>query len=152
MPKIVVSVARQEMDLLSNRGKLIATYPISTSKYGLGTELGSNKTPLGKFRVAEKYGDGALWGTIFSARQAIGLWSPAFETDNDLITTRILWLDGMEKHNANTHDRYIYIHGTNHEELLGQPASHGCIRMANWHIVELFDQVETDTSVVIKES
>jgi lipoprotein-anchoring transpeptidase ErfK/SrfK len=152
MPKIVVSVARQEMDLLSTRGKLIATYPISTSKYGLGTELGSNKTPLGKFRVAEKYGAGALWGTIFSARQAIGLWSPAFETDNDLITTRILWLDGLEKHNANTHDRYIYIHGTNHEELLGQPASHGCIRMANWHIVELFDQVETGTSVVIKES
>lgn len=152
MPKIVVSVARQEMDLLSNRGKVIATYPISTSKYGLGTELGSNKTPLGKFRVAEKFGTGALWGTIFSARQAIGLWSPAFETDNDLITTRILWLDGLEKHNANTHDRYIYIHGTNHEELLGQPASHGCIRMANWHIVELFDQVETGTSVVIKES
>lgn len=152
MPKIVVSVARQEMDLLSTRGKLIATYPISTSKYGLGTELGSNKTPLGKFRVAEKYGAGALWGTIFSARQAIGLWSPAFETDNDLITTRILWLDGLEKHNANTHDRFIYIHGTNHEELLGQPASHGCIRMANWHIVELFDQVETGTSVVIKES
>ena len=152
MPKIVVSVARQEMDLLSNRGKLIATYPISTSKYGLGTELGSNKTPLGKFRVAEKFGAGALWGTIFSARQGIGLWSPAFETDNDLITTRILWLDGLEKHNANTHDRYIYIHGTNHEELLGQPASHGCIRMANWHIVELFDQVETGTSVVIKES
>lgn len=151
MPKIVVSVARQEMDLLSNRGKVIATYPISTSKYGLGTEMGSNKTPLGKFRIAEKFGAGALWGTIFTARQAIGLWSPAFETDNDLITTRILWLDGLEKHNANTHDRYIYIHGTNHEELLGQPASHGCIRMANWHIVELYDQVETDTPVVIKE-
>lgn len=151
MPKIVVSVARQEMDLLSNRGKVIATYPISTSKYGLGTEMGSNKTPLGKFRIAEKFGAGALWGTIFTARQAIGLWSPAFETDNDLITTRILWLDGLEKHNANTHDRYIYIHGTNHEELLGQPASHGCIRMANWHIVELYDQVETGTPVVIKE-
>jgi hypothetical protein len=151
MHKIVISVARQEMELRRARGQIVATYPISTSRFGLGSEPGSNCTPLGKFRIQEKIGAGSLWGTIFSSRQAIGLWSPAFETDLDLITTRILWLDGLEKHNANAHDRYIYIHGTNHEDVLGTPASHGCIRMANWHVVELFDLVESGTHVEIRE-
>jgi L,D-transpeptidase YbiS len=150
MPKIVISVASQEMSVLTNKGKVLATFPISTSKSGLGSEPGSNKTPVGKFVISDKIGAGALWGTIFSSRQAIGLWSPAFETDCDLITTRILWLDGKEKQNANTHERYIYIHGTNQEHLLGTPASHGCIRMANWHVIELFDMVELGTPVVIK--
>lgn len=151
MPKIVISVARQEMQVLTPRGKVIASYTISTSKYGLGTEPGSNKTPLGKFRIAEKIGAGALWGTIFSSRQAIGLWTPAFETTHDLITSRILWLEGAEKQNVNTHDRYIYIHGTNHEDRLGEPASHGCIRMANWHVIELFDLIDVGTPLVITE-
>jgi L,D-transpeptidase YbiS len=150
MPKIVISIASQEMSVLTNKGKVLATFPISSSKSGLGSEPGSNKTPIGKFVIADKIGAGALWGTIFSSRQAIGLWSPAFETDCDLITTRILWLAGKEKQNANTHDRYIYIHGTNQEHLLGTPASHGCIRMANWHVVELFDLVEVGTPLVIK--
>ena len=152
MHKILISIARQEMEVRTSRGKPHATYPISTSRFGLGSEPGSNRTPLGKFRIQEKIGAGSLWGTIFSSRQAIGLWSPAFETDLDLITTRILWLDGLEKHNANTHDRYIYIHGTNHEDALGTPASHGCIRMANWHIVELFELVEPGTRVEIREA
>lgn len=151
MHKILVSVAHQEMELRTTRGKLLGTYPISTSRFGLGTEPGSNRTPLGKFRIAEKIGHGCLWGTIFNSRQAIGLWSPAFETDLDLITTRILWLEGAEPHNANTRDRYIYIHGTNQEDQLGTPTSHGCLRMANWHIVELFDLVETGTPVVIRK-
>lgn len=151
MHKIVISAARQEMQVRNARGRVVATYPVSTSRYGLGSEPGSNKTPLGKFTILEKIGDGCLWGTIFSSRQAIGLWSPAFETDLDLITTRILWLDGVEKHNANTHDRYIYIHGTNHEDRLGTPASHGCIRMANWHVVELYDMVASGTRVEIRE-
>lgn len=151
MPKIVISIARQEMQVVSPRGKHIAKFVISTSKYGTGTTAGSNKTPLGKFRIADKIGQGSLWGTIFSSRQAIGLWTPAFETDHDLITTRILWLDGLEKNNANTHERYIYIHGTNHEDKLGQPVSHGCIRMANWHVIELFDMVEIGTQVVITD-
>lgn len=151
MSKIIVSVASQEMRWMSAKGKVLSTYPISTSSYGLGTEVGSNKTPLGKFQIAEKIGGGSLWGTIFSSRQAIGLWSPAFETTLDLITSRILWLEGKEKSNANTHDRYIYIHGTNHEDQLGTPASHGCIRMANWHVIELFDLVKTGTPVVITE-
>jgi L,D-transpeptidase YbiS len=150
-PKILISVAAQEMTVLSNKGKELARFVISTSKYGLGSEPGSNHTPLGKFAVAQKIGAGALWGTIFSSRQAIGLWTPAFETDCDLITTRILWLEGKQKHNANTHQRYIYIHGTNQEHLLGTAASHGCIRMANWHVAELFDMVEVGTTVVIEE-
>jgi L,D-transpeptidase YbiS len=152
MHKILISVARQEMELRTSKGKLVTTFPVSTSKYGLGSEPGSNFTPLGKFQIKEMIGAGALWGTIFSSRQAIGLWTPAFETDNDLITTRILWLDGLEKKNANTHDRYIYIHGTNQEHLLGTPASHGCIRMANWHVAQLFDLVAEGTKVVISES
>lgn len=147
--RIEISIARQEMSTLARNGQQLASYVISTSKFGLGNEPGSNHTPLGKFTIAEKIGAGALWGTIFNSRQAIGLWSPAFETDCDLITTRILWLAGSQKPNANTYNRYIYIHGTNQEHLLGTPASHGCIRMANWHIVELFDLVAVGTRVDI---
>jgi lipoprotein-anchoring transpeptidase ErfK/SrfK len=149
MPEIHISVPKQEMKVLRGR-KCLATYPISTSKYGLGSEPGSNKTPLGKFRVAAKIGSGALWGTIFMSRQAVGLWSPAFETDNDLITSRILWLEGTEKANANTHSRYIYIHGTNQEHLLGTPASHGCIRMRNHDVISLYDLVDEKARVVIR--
>ena len=70
--------------------------------------------------------------------------------DEDLVMTRILWLDGLDPENANTHERFIYIHGTNHEESLGEPASHGCIRMRSADLVELFELVDVDTPVAIK--
>ena len=127
----------------------IRSYPISTSRFGLGSEEGSMKTPIGHFRIGQKIGDKALTGTIFKNRE------PIDETDNplpddDLVMSRILWLDGLEEHNANTRDRYIYIHGTNHEHKIGEPASHGCIRMTNADIIELFDLVDERTPVVIE--
>ncbi|MBP7948233.1 MAG: L,D-transpeptidase [Verrucomicrobiales bacterium] len=149
MLRIEISVARQELCLISDDGRTLQRCVVSTAAEGIGSQPGSNKTPSGRFRIKNKIGAGALWGTIFISRQAVGLWSPAFPTDNDLITSRILWLDGMEKENANTHSRYIYIHGTNQEHLLGTPASHGCIRMANHDVIALFDSVKVGTEVTI---
>jgi L,D-transpeptidase YbiS len=147
--EIIVDVASQTVALRRGR-KEIARYTASTSKVGTGSEPGSNRTPLGKFKIAQKIGHGSLWGTIFLSRQAVGLWTPAFETSNDLITTRILWLEGLEPQNSNTRSRYIYFHGTNQEHLLGTPASHGCIRLSNHDIIRLFDAVEEGTAVKIQ--
>jgi L,D-transpeptidase YbiS len=129
--------------------EVVATYPVSTSRLGLGTEEGSLKTPTGRFRIAEKIGDGAAPGTIFRSRIPL---APGDETspDDDLVLSRIVWLDGVEPHNASTLDRYIYIHGTNHEDEIGQPASHGCIRMKNADVIELFDQLPIDAEIVIE--
>jgi lipoprotein-anchoring transpeptidase ErfK/SrfK len=146
--KIQVSIARQELQLLEG-DQIVAAYPVSTSKFGLGTEPGSNKTPLGRFRVAERHGDGAPLGTIFKSRQPVGLWNPGDVTDGDYVLTRILWLEGLEEQNANTKERYIYIHGTNQEELIGQPASIGCVRMKNADVAQLYDLVPEGAEVEI---
>ena len=106
------------------------------------------KTPLGQFRVAEKFGADAPVGTVFKNREPVG-FQDEHPPDDDLVLSRILWLDGLEAHNANTRDRFIYIHGTNHEHEIGEPASHGCIRMRNADLVELFDLIEPGTPVVI---
>lgn len=127
---------------------LTKMYPISTSRFGLGMEEGSMKTPLGRFRVAEKIGSDAPLGTVFRNREPIGPLEELSQ-DDDLVMSRILWLDGIEEQNANTRARYIYIHGTNHEDKIGEPASHGCIRMRNTDLVELFSLVDVDTPVVI---
>ena len=108
------------------------------------------KTPLGNFRIAEKIGHDAEPGTIFNARVALIPDDPLPETE-DLITSRILWLDGMGEENANTRKRFIYIHGTKHEDKIGLPASHGCIRMRNDDVIELFELVDETTQVVIRE-
>jgi L,D-transpeptidase YbiS len=147
-PKIHISIGRQRLTLKRGR-KTLRAYPISTSRFGLGSEGGSMKTPLGKFRVAEKIGHGARAGTIFKSRVALKPGDPLPDTD-DFVTSRILWLDGLEEHNANTRDRFIYIHGTKHENKVGRPDSHGCIRMRNDDVIELFDLVEKDTPVVIR--
>lgn len=107
------------------------------------------KTPTGRFRIAEKIGAGMPLGTVFKARQPVKV-TKAMLRDEDLVMTRILWLDGLDPGNANTHERFIYIHGTNHEEKLGEPASHGCIRMRGADLVELFERVEVGTPVAIK--
>lgn len=146
--KIQVSVRDQSLTLRSGRKK-IAAYPVSTSRFGLGSKEGSFKTPTGKFRVAEKIGEGAASGTVFKSRRPVKATKKMLRED-DLVMTRILWLDGAEPRNANTHDRYVYIHGTNHEEELGTPASHGCIRMRNADVIELFDHVEEGTPVEIR--
>ena len=144
-----ISVRDQRLTLMSGED-LVRTYPVSTSRVGLGSEEGSMKTPLGQFRVAEKFGADAPVGTVFKSREPVG-FRDEHPPDEDLVLSRILWLDGLEAHNANTRDRFIYIHGTNHEHEIGEPASHGCIRMRNADLVELFDLIEPDTPVLIEE-
>ena len=107
------------------------------------------KTPTGRFRIEEKIGDGMPSGTVFKSRRPVKATKKLLR-EEDLIMTRILWLDGRDARNANTHERFIYIHGTNHEEKIGEPASHGCIRMRNADLLELFESVKGGTPVVIK--
>lgn len=142
-----VHVARQEMDLL-RKGEIVKTYPISTSKFGLGTEPGSFRTPLGAFRIFEKIGCDAPLGAVFKSRKPTGEVSSG-GGEEDLILTRIFWLEGLEDANANTRERYIYIHGTNQEDRIGTPASHGCVRMRNADIVELFMEIPDGALVEI---
>jgi L,D-transpeptidase YbiS len=146
--KIHISVRKQRLTLKSGR-KTLGTYPVSTSRFGLGTEEGSMKTPTGRFRIAEKIGDGMPLGTAFKSRRRVKVTKKLLR-EEDLVMTRILWLDGLDPRNANTHERFIYIHGTNHEESLGEPASHGCIRMRSTDLLELFELVDIDTPVAIK--
>jgi L,D-transpeptidase YbiS len=147
--KIDISIHDQRLVVQEGRRKL-RTYPISSSRFGLGTKEGSMKTPLGRFRISDKIGAGAAPGTIFQARVPLKPTDPLPDTD-DLITSRILWLHGLGKRNANTHDRFIYIHGTKHEDRIGIPDSHGCIRMRNDDVIELFDLVNEGTPVIIRE-
>jgi len=147
-PKIHISVKTQELVLKAGRKKL-AAYPISSSRFGLGSKEGSLNTPTGRFRIAEKIGDGMPVGTVFKSRRPVKATKKMLRED-DLVMTRILWLDGVDSGNANTYERFIYIHGTNHEGEIGEAASHGCIRMRNRDLVELFDRVGVDTPVMIK--
>ena len=107
------------------------------------------KTPTGRFRIAEKIGAAMPLGTVFKSRRPVKATKKPMAGE-DLIMTRILWLDGLDSGNANTHERFIYIHGTNHEEEIGKPASHGCIRMRGADLLDLFDRVEIGTPVVIR--
>ena len=142
-----IDATRQILQLI--RGdKIEKSYPVSTSHFGLGSEPGSNKTPLGRFVVSEKIGANAVPGAVFKSRLASGEIASQ-GGDEDLVLTRILWLAGLDESNANTKERYIYIHGTNHEALLGTPASHGCIRMSNADVVECFDRIPEGTPVEI---
>jgi len=146
--RIEISVRKQRLTLKSGRKKL-AEYPVSTSRYGLGSKEGSMKTPTGRFRVADKIGEGMPIGTIFKSRRPVKPTKKLLQ-EEDLIMTRILWLDGLERRNANTHGRYVYIHGTNREENIGTAASIGCVRMRNADVAELFELVTVDTPVVIR--
>ncbi len=149
--RIFVHVPSQTLDLLDDSGALVRRFVCSTSRFGLGTKPGSNKTPLGRFRIAEKHGDGARPGTIFKSRKATKkIGRDGDETDH--VQTRILWLDGLDKANANTKCRYIYIHGTNAESALGSPASHGCVRLSNLDVIALYDEVPEGTEVEIRNT
>jgi L,D-transpeptidase YbiS len=145
--EVEISIAEQRL-IVKCGDQWERSYPISSSRFGLGTEHGSKKTPLGRFRIAEKIGHGMAHGTVFRARVPLSPQDPRPETE-DLITSRILWLEGLEPDNANTKDRYIYIHGTRHEDRIGQPDSHGCIRMRNADVIALFDLVQEGTPVRI---
>lgn len=150
MKRLSVSVATQVIRLWDGQ-RLVKEWPCSTSKFGLGFTEGSLRTPLGHFRVREKLGGGAPWGTIFKSRQPVGEWKPGDDTSGDLVLTRIMRLDGLQEQNGNTFDRYIYIHGTNDEQRIGQRGSHGCIRLKNSEMIELFDLVPEGTDVWIQE-
>lgn len=146
--KIRVHVPSQTLDLIDDSDEIIRCYPISTSRFGVGTEPGSYKTPSGAFRIAEKIGDGAVPGEVFISRQPTGKIGQEGD-EKDHVQTRILWLDGLEPANANTKDRYVYIHGTNAESQLGTPASYGCVRMNNMDVIDLYDRVPVGASVEI---
>lgn len=145
---IQVSVGRQELRLKKG-ARTLRRFPVSTSRFGLGRETGSHKTPLGKFRISDKIGHDAPAGTIFVGRVALPT-GEALPATEDLVLSRILWLDGVDSDNTNTRSRYIYIHGTRHEDKIGQPDSHGCIRMRNADVIELFDLVDVGTPVTIE--
>ena len=147
--KVLVSVADQQMRIYDEQGYCIGNYPISTSKFGLGSQLGSNKTPLGKFKIAKKIGHGAESGSVFSSRKLTGEILKPNAPGRDPIVTRILWLKGVEPHNKNTFRRYIYIHGTPEENKIGSAVSYGCVRMKSKDIITFFDQVAQGTHVTI---
>ena len=145
--RLEISMDHQVLEVLKNDEK-IRSFPISTSAKGMGFTEGSLRTPTGSFRIAEKIGAGAPLLTVFKGRKPVGTWDQQ-PGDEDLILTRILRLDGLDPENANTLQRFIYLHGTNQEELIGTPSSHGCIRLKNQDIAELFDLVPENSEVVI---
>jgi lipoprotein-anchoring transpeptidase ErfK/SrfK len=156
---VIVIVASEQKQYLLHHGQPLQQYIISTSEFGLGNKANSNKTPLGVHVVTEKYGDNAKIGTIFRSRGNTGrtakiLTEEGQRSKADNVTTRILWLSGLEKgvnkgKSIDSHKRYIYIHGTDEEGRLGAPASHGCIRMRNQAVIDLYQTVPIGTLVVI---
>ena len=145
---VVVSIPQQRMALLDN-GVLLATYPVSTSKFAIGDAPGSRGTPLGELEIAKKIGDGAKLGTVFKDRRPTGEILVPDAPGRDPIVTRILWLRGRETQNANAYGRYIYIHGTAEERNIGQRASYGCIRMRSRDVIQLYDIVGPRARVTI---
>jgi lipoprotein-anchoring transpeptidase ErfK/SrfK len=144
----VVSIPEQRLALLDN-GALIATYPISTSKFAIGDAPGSRGTPLGELEIAKKIGGGAPLGTVFKDRRPTGEILVPDAPGRDPIVTRILWLRGLESRNANAYGRYIYIHGTPEERNIGRPASFGCVRMRSRDVIQLYDIVGWGARVTI---
>lgn len=156
---IVVDLAGQRLRLLQD-GELQAEYVVSTARNGAGEREGSECTPRGRHVICEKIGANAPVDAVFVARLPTGeRWSPQLAVahpDRDWILTRILWLDGCEEGRnrggeVDTKCRYIYIHGTPDTEPLGRPLSHGCIRMRNRDVIELFERVTVGTPVDIIE-
>ena len=160
MNSININVAQQQLRLLDEEGQLLHQYPVSTSKFGTGSENGSNKTPLGLHRIKEKLGGAMPVNEVFIGRVPHGNLDECIQRGIDLpedvIMSRIMWLEGMEPGRnqggyMDTYQRYIYIHGTNHEEDIGTPVSIGCIRMCNADVVDLFRLIEIGSEVLIEE-
>ena len=158
--RIHISIARQELTLFDDDGKLIS-YPVSTAERGVGEERGSYRTPRGKHIIRAKIGAGQAANSVFVARRPTGeIYTPELGQtfpERDWILTRILWLSGCEPAFnrlgcVDTMRRYIYIHGSPDSVIMGKPGSHGCIRMRNADIVELFDCVAPYTPVDIDKN
>lgn len=145
---ITVSVTEQKMEV-TDRGRLVAIYPVSTSKYGVGSRPGSNATPLGRHRIAKKIGGSLPEGAVLKSRRFTGEVLRPNTPGRDPVVTRILWLDGAEARNRSSFSRHIYIHGTPDELHIGTKASLGCIRMRSRDIVSLFDRVGAGARVDI---
>lgn len=155
---INVDISQQRMYLF-NQNKLVKSYPVSTSSFGEGQIENSFKTPLGKHVISELFGTNVDKNEIFVNRVLINrkatIIDNSIDTDNDFITSRIMWLKGLEDGknlggNVDSYSRYIYIHGTQEEGLIGKKASHGCIRLFNHDVIELYELIEEGTTVNIK--
>jgi len=153
---IIISIAEQ---MLYHRRKtgVWHAYPVSTAIAGIGNVRGSLKTPAGTHRICARIGDNLPMYTVFVGRIPIDIYDPTHDDPSrDWILTRILWLEGMKtginrRGHVDTKSRFIYIHGTHDEERIGTPASHGCIRMRNADVLELFDHAHTGETVRIYE-
>jgi hypothetical protein len=146
--ELLISIRDQKLVLLRN-GSKVATYPISTSMFGLGDGRGRMTTPLGYLAVEKKIGDNVPVGAVFHKRRLTGEVLQPNAPGRDPITTRIIWLRGLEAQNAHAFQRCIYIHGTPEEKKIGTPASYGCIRMKSKDVAELYDQVPVGALVQI---
>ena len=155
--KIDIDISQQRLYLKKN-DDLIKSYPISSSKYGEGSTENSNMTPLGLHVIKEKIGTDVPINTLFISRintkRTVNIENSRNKTKDDHITSRILWLDGLEEgknkgKGVDSYSRYIYIHGTHEEGLIGEKASHGCIRMLNNDVIDLYDYVNIGTEVYI---
>src|SRR5260370_30059996 len=146
--QLIISVRDQKLMLLRN-GSQVAIYPISTSMFGLGDGWGEMTTPLGYLAVEKKIGDNVPVGAVFHKRRLTGEVLQPDAPGRDPITTRIIWLRGLEPQNAHAFQRGIYIHGTPEEKKIGQPASYGCIRMKSKDVAELYNQVPLGAVVQI---
>ena len=146
--QLIISVRDQKLMLVQNGGK-VATYPISTSMFGLGDARGRMTTPLGYMAVEKKIGDNVPVGAVFHNRRITGEILQPNAPGRDPITTRIIWLRGLEAQNAHAYQRCIYIHGTPEEKKIGRPASYGCIRMKSSDVAELYDRVPLGAVVQI---
>jgi len=163
-PAAIITISEQTLYLFINN-KLVGKYPVSTSRHGVGQEEGSFKTPLGVHCIKEKIGGDAELAEIFLSRERTNalatIETEAVCTDIECITSRILWLTGLEEGvnkslNADgqivdSYERYIYIHGTHEEGLIGQAASIGCIRMKNTDVVDLFGKLHVSSLVIIQD-
>jgi HAD superfamily phosphoserine phosphatase-like hydrolase len=150
MIRLEVSVDDQRLDVFtSDAASPIRSFTVSTAAKGVGFASGSFRTPTGRFRIAGKIGDGEPSGTIFRGRVPAGIWRPGDPLTGDLVLSRILLLEGLDPDNANTRERFIYIHGTNQEEHIGIPASHGCVRLRNADMIELFGMVPQGAELII---
>lgn len=146
--RVIISVREQKLMVLQNGGK-VAVYPVSTSRFGLGDNLGRLTTPLGLLQVAQKIGDNAPAGAVFHNRRWTGEVLRPNAPGRDPIVTRIIWLRGLEPSNAHAYNRCIYIHGTPEERTIGRPASYGCIRMRSSDVAALYNQIPIGTVVQI---
>ena len=145
---VEISVPEQRMAVYRD-GAPVKYFPISTSKFGLGDEPGSNRTPVGRFEIAEKIGKGKRAGTVFKSRKPTGEVVKPNSPGRDPIVSRILWLKGTEQSNRNAFNRYIYIHGTPEERTIGMPASYGCIRMKSEDVIDLYKTVGWGADVYV---